>query len=75
MSRAVLLMPIAGLFSLALLLSTGCVRVQTEPIRIEPIYIEITINHRIQKELDDIFAEIDQASATTTYEPIEGSEP
>ena len=32
----------------------SCVQVKTEPIRIEPIYIEITINHRVQKELDDL---------------------
>lgn len=53
----------------------GCVRVKTEPIRIEPIYIEITVNHRIQKELDTFFAEIDKASETTTYAPLDPSEP
>jgi len=50
---------------------SGCVNVKTEPIRIEPIYIEITINHRVQRELDDIFAEIDQASETADYVPVE----
>jgi hypothetical protein len=54
-----------------LLALAGCVRVQTDPIRIEPIYIEVTVNHRVQKELDDIFAEIDQASQTTTYTPLD----
>ena len=49
----------------------GCVNVRTEPIRIEPIYIEITINHRVQRELDDIFADIDKASETTEYVPVE----
>ena len=58
--------------SLALL--GGCVHVKTEPIRIEPIYIEITINHRVQKELEDLFADIDRASATMDYTPLE-SEP
>ena len=54
----------------------GCVRVQTEPIRIEPIYIEITVNHRVQEALDSVFAEIDQASRTTEYAPLdeEGAE-
>ena len=49
----------------------GCVQVKTEPIKIEPIYIEITINHRVQKELDDLFADIDRASETADYVPIE----
>ena len=64
-------------FAPALLLAvlTSCVQVKTEPIKIEPIYIEITINHRVQQELDDLFADIDKASTTTAYAPIEGSEP
>jgi hypothetical protein len=53
---------------------SGCVRVSTEPIRIEPIYIEITINHKIQRELDDIFGELDAASAATEYSPIDEEE-
>lgn len=61
-----LLLPLAVLPVL-----TGCVQVKTEPIRIEPIYIEITVNHRIQKELDSFFADIDRASETTTYAPLE----
>ena len=52
----------------------GCIHVKTDPIKIEPIYIEITVNHRVQKELDDIFAEIDQASTTSTYKPLETEE-
>lgn len=56
---------------LVLGMGAGCVRVQTEPIRIEPIYIEITVNHRVQEELDSVFAEIDQASKTTEYAPLE----
>ena len=49
----------------------GCVQVRTEPIRIEPIYIEITVNHRVQKELDDLFGDIDRASQTADFVPIE----
>lgn len=52
-------------------LCLGCLHVKTDPIKIEPIYVEITVNHRIQKELDDFFAEIDQASKTTEYEPLQ----
>jgi hypothetical protein len=65
------LMILAGLLAVF----TGCVRVKTDPIRIEPIYIEITVNHRIQKELDTFFAEIDKASETTTYSPLDPAEP
>jgi hypothetical protein len=46
---------------------SGCVQVKTEPIKIEPIYIEITINHKVQKELDDVFADIDAASETADF--------
>lgn len=69
----------SGRLSLLLLgvvaVAAGCVRVKTEPIRIEPIYIEITVNHRIQEELDSFFAEIDKASETTTYTPLDSTEP
>ncbi|MEX0324174.1 MAG: hypothetical protein AB3N63_18595 [Puniceicoccaceae bacterium] len=53
---------------------TSCVQVKTEPIRIEPIYIEITVNHRVQKELDDLFGDIDRASETADFEPLEDTE-
>lgn len=48
----------------------GCIHVKTDPIKIEPIYIEITINYEIQRELDDIFGEIDAASQSTDYTPL-----
>ena len=53
---------------------SACVQVKTEPIRIEPIYIEITVNHRVQKELDDLFADIAQASDTADYAPLASPE-
>ncbi len=53
---------------------TSCVQVKTEPIRIEPIYIEITVNHRVQKELDDLFGDIDRASETADFVPMEDPE-
>ncbi len=61
------------LLAAALLTGGGCVHVKTEPIRIEPIYIEITINHRVQKELDNLFADLDRASTTMAYRPLENS--
>lgn len=50
---------------------TGCIQVRTAPIQIEPIYIEITINHRIQRELEDLFGDLDRASETVDYQPLE----
>jgi len=59
-----------GLMGLVLTFAlVGCVQVKTEPIRIEPIYIEITVNHKVQKELDDVFADIDAASETADFTP------
>ncbi len=52
---------------MAALVVAGCVQVKTEPIKIEPIYIEITVNHKVQKELDDVFAVIDAASETAEF--------
>ena len=60
----------SGLMGLVLAFAlVGCVQVKTEPIRIEPIYIEITVNHKVQKELDDVFADIDAASETADFAP------
>ncbi|MGA1205720.1 MAG: hypothetical protein ACO3ZW_07925 [Opitutales bacterium] len=62
-----LLLPMALVL---LIMTPACVQVKTEPIKIEPIYIEITVNHRVQKELDDVFADIDKASRTADYQPL-----
>lgn len=67
---------VAGCAGVALMvfgagLGPGCIRVTTEPIRVEPIYIEITVNHRIQRELDDFFSDLDAASKATEYVPLE----
>lgn len=56
-------------------LGSGCVRLQTDPIRIEPITIEVTVNHRIQDELDNYFGEIDRMSETTEAEAVSEGEP
>ncbi len=60
-----------GLVMAGILPQAGCIRVSTDPIRVEPIYIEVTINHRIQRELEDIFGDIDRASETMDYQPLE----
>ncbi len=62
-----LLLPMALVL---LIMTPACVQVKTEPIKIEPIYIEITVNHRVQKELDDVFADADKASRTADYQPL-----
>jgi hypothetical protein len=64
----------SGLMGLVLAFAlVGCVQVKTEPIKIEPIYIEITVNHKVQKELDDVFADIDAASETADFTSGESS--
>jgi len=57
---------ICSIFAMA-----ACVKVDVQPIKVEPIQVEITINHKIQRELDDFFADIDQASETTEYKSVE----
>lgn len=64
-----------GLLVGAGVLGSGCVRLQTDPIRIEPITIEVTVNHRIQDELDNYFGEIDRMSETTEAEAVSEGEP
>lgn len=65
---------IQGLLLLPLLLAvgfTGCntirtdneVRVKTES-EIKPIHITVDVNLRVQRELEDFFGDIDQASKT-----------
>lgn len=56
---------------LALGLCAGCVRVRVDPIQVEPIYIEVTINHRIQRDLDDFFADLDRESESMEYKPLD----
>ncbi len=62
--RIIVLVLAAGLLS-------GCLRVRVDPIQIEPIYIEVTINHRIQRDLEDFFADLDRESAAMDYKPLE----
>lgn len=59
------------LLALVVVSLSACVQVKTEPIKIEPIYIEITVNHRVQKALDDVFADIDRASETADFKPLD----
>lgn len=59
---------ILGLMALVVPL-TGCVRVKTEPIRVEPIEITMNVNLRVVQELTDFFDELDARSAVMTPVP------
>ncbi len=50
---------------------SGCLRVRVDPIQIEPIYIEVTVNHRIQRDLDSFFGELDRVSEAIDYKPLD----
>lgn len=41
----------------------GCLTVRTEH-KVEPIHITIDVNLKVQRELDNFFADLDRASAT-----------
>jgi len=45
----------------------GCIRLKTEPIRVEPIQITMDVNLRIMKELDNFFGDLDAASEAMEY--------
>lgn len=49
-------------------LLAGCLTVKTEH-KIEPIHITVDVNLKIQKELDNFFADLDAASQTRDYTP------
>lgn len=47
----------------------GCIRLKTEPIRVEPIQITMDVNLRVMKELDNFFGDLDAASEAMEFEP------
>ena len=53
---------------------TGCVRVKTDPIRVEPIEITMNVNLRVVQELTDFFDELDARSSVMTPLPLENPE-
>lgn len=46
--------------SLLLLSLTGCLRIKTDPIRIDPIHVHVHVT--VEQALDDLFLDIDRAS-------------
>lgn len=47
----------------AVFLLPGCFTIKTQH-EVKPIHITVDVNLRIQKELDDLFGDLDAASAT-----------
>ena len=54
-----------GVLLLALSL-TGCLRVKTDPIRIDPIHVHVHLT--VEQALDDLFLDIDRASRARSVE-------
>ena len=51
----------------------GCLNVRTEPIEVKPIHITVDVNVKVERALDDFFADLDRKS--TTLEPVPGNTP
>ena len=65
-----------SLFLMGLMVAlTGCVRLKTEPIRVEPIEITMNVNLRVEQELTEFFDELDAQSTVIGPLPLENSEP
>ena len=45
----------------------GCVRIRTEPVKVEPIEITMNVNVRIARELDEFFGDLDAESELLEY--------
>ena len=59
----------------ALIMLGGCThRVQLEPIKVEPIYITLDINLKIDRELDSFFDFEEQTQPTSEPVPAETSD-
>jgi hypothetical protein len=55
------LLPLAAL--------TGCLHVKTDPIRVEPIEINMNVNVRVAQELDSFFGDLDAESQVMEKAP------
>lgn len=59
-----------GVAAAAGLLAAGCVQVPSK-YEVEPIYVQVDVNLRVERELDDFFGEIDKQAETLEYEETE----
>jgi hypothetical protein len=48
----------------SLLVGSGCIRIKSDPVRVEPIHVTVDVNIRVQKELDNFFDDLDSADST-----------
>ena len=60
-SRVVPLLAVAAALALS-----GCARVKVDPIQVQTIHIVHDVNIRVDKQLDDYFALLDQQAAAAT---------
>jgi hypothetical protein len=44
--------------------ASGCLRIKSDPVRVEPIHVTVDINIRVEKELDNFFDDLDSADPT-----------
>ena len=56
----------SGLILAGTLWQSGCLRIKSDPIRIEPIRIDVFIT--VERDLDDLFLELDRESTTMEVE-------
>ena len=47
------------------LIASSCVHVKTDPIEVKPITLNVNVNLKVDKELDDAFAFQNKDAATT----------
>lgn len=64
-------MRVVYLALLALIITTwsGCIRIKSDPIRVEPIHITMDINLKVQRELDKFFSDLDALAQTMESSP------
>ena len=46
-------------------IASSCVHVHTDPIEVKPITLNVNVNLKVDKELDDVFAFQNRDAATT----------
>jgi hypothetical protein len=47
------------------MLASSCVHVHTDPIEVKPITLNVNVNLKVDKDLDDVFAFQNKDAATT----------
>lgn len=71
-NRPVLALSLAVVVAAAL---AGCIRHQVDPLQVEPIQINVDVNLRVDRELDEFFdfeEELDEELPPPPPPPVEG---